>query len=135
MCAKPKSVAGKFNEVDGGDQQENDPSHRCPSKNVIGAQPRIDPIAQRDKIFQAAEEEGWHEDQNDFGKTNRARQKIQNAITFRGEKGPLISFANNDRDGPKQNGQQREQQISADDRREQTFVAVPWEALAFVDGG
>ena len=53
---KPKPVSRKFDEANGSDEQDDDASHRRPAEDVISAQPRIDAIAECDKIFQAAAE-------------------------------------------------------------------------------
>src|SRR4029077_20138595 len=55
------------------------------------------------------------------------------AITFRTEKRALISFADYDRDGPQQHGDEREKQTSANHQTDKNFARVPRNALSFVD--
>src|SRR6266403_5174963 len=52
---------------------------------------------------------------------------------FRTEERALISFADHDRDGPQQHGEEREKQTSANQQTDKNFARVPRNALSFVD--
>src|SRR6266513_3813384 len=97
-------------------------------------QPGIDRVPKDHYMLQSlAKHNDWRENENDFGEANNSRDKIENAITFGTEERALISFADHDRDGPKQHGEEREQQTSTNQQTDKNFARVPRNALSFVD--
>jgi len=103
---------------------------------VKSLQPRIDGVAQKHDILQAATKcNHGNKNEEQLAKANDTREKVQSAVGFGGEERPLISFANNDGDRPEQNGQKHEQQISTHDRVNETLARVPRNPLAFINRG
>src|SRR6266513_2654320 len=114
----------------------DDASGCGPAEDVKSLQPRIDGVAQKHDIFQAATKYNHgNKNEEQLAKANDAREKVQSAIGFGGEERPLRSFANNDGDRPEQNGQKHEQQISTHDRVNETLARVPRNSLAFINRG
>jgi hypothetical protein len=108
-------VLWQSGEANRGNNQKNDACYQDPANDMERLQPGINGVPEDYDVLQSlAKHNDWRENEKDLAKANNSRQKIQNAITFRTEKRALVSFADYDRDGPEQYGQQREQQASTD---------------------
>src|SRR6185436_5985812 len=107
MSTKPKPVPRQPYKANRGNNQKYDTSHQDPDNDMKGLQPWIDGVAENHDVLQSlAKRDDWRENEKHFGEANNSREKIQNAITFRTEEWQLISFADDDRDGPQQHGEQ-----------------------------
>src|SRR5438045_7157968 len=102
-------MAGKPYETNRGNNQDDDASGCDPAEDVKSLQPRIDGVAQKHDIFQAATKcNHGNKNEEQLAKADDTREKVQSAVGFGGEERPLISLANNEGDRPEQNGQKHE---------------------------
>src|SRR5437899_3246297 len=134
VSTKPKPVPRQSAKANRGNNQKNDTCHQDPANNMERLQPGIDCVPEDHDVLQSlAKRNDWRENENHFGEANNSREKIWNAITFRTEERALISFADHDRDGPQQHGEEREKQISTNQQTDKNFARVPRKTLSFVD--
>src|SRR5215472_1004640 len=136
VSAKPKSVPWQSGKAKRRDNQKKDTCHQEPTNGMERLQPGIDGIPKEHDVLQSlAKHQDRRENEKHLDEANNSRKEIKNTIAFGAEERTLIAFADYDRKGPQQHGQECKQQTSTNQETFKNLARVPRNALSFVDRG